>query len=204
MTWFARILAVVAVALVPAAATAGPIFDAANDFLPTFLGPHNGDLDVLSAEVLFNGNSFILRAIVNGQIGTTPGGFYVWGFNRGAGTQGFPTIAPGVLFDRVVVVNSNGTTNVAGGSVSISGNTFTAEIPASALPSTGFLPSQFTWNLWPRSPAIPGNALGNIADFAPDNSNALVTTTPEPASLLVLGIAGGAIALRTRRRSVAA
>src|SRR5262249_17708942 len=145
----------------------------------------------------------ILTATVNGKIGTTPGGFYVWGFNRGAGAQGFPTIAPGVLFDRVVVVNNNGTTNVAGGSVSINGNTFTAEIPASALPSTGFLPSQFTWNLWPRSPAIPGNGLGNIADFAPDNSNALVST-PEPASLLVLGVAGGVLALRSRRRVASA
>src|SRR5207253_8775089 len=135
--------------------------DPANDFIPTFLGPHNSDLDVLGVEVKFDGSNFLLHAKLNGTVGTTPGGFYVWGVNRGGNTQGFPTIAPGVLFDRVVVVNSNGTGTVAGTalpSVTISGDEIFATVPLANLPSTGFAPGDYTWNLWPRSPAIPGNA----------------------------------------------
>ena len=68
------------------------------------------------------------------------------------------------------------------------------------LTPNGFPREAFTWNLWPRSPVIPGNALGNLADFAPDNSNAAVIATPEPASVFVLGTAAGLVALRARRR----
>lgn len=204
MTRLALTLALAAL-LSPAAASASVITDPAGDFVPTFVGPRNGDLDVLSARVTFTGTNFLLHATLAAPVGTTPGGFYVWGFDRGAGTPGFPTIAPGVLFDRVVVLNSNGTGNVPGagplppGSVVISGSEIFGVVPASFLPSTGFAPENFTWNLWPRSPVVPGNPLGNLSDFAPDNSNAAVTAAvPEPATALVLGAA--AVALRVRRR----
>jgi hypothetical protein len=203
-----------AIAGAPGVARAGPITDPPNDFLPTFLGPHNADLDVREADVTFNGTSFLLHAILNGPVGTTTGGFYVWGFNRGAGTQGFPTIAPGVIFDRVVVLNNDGTGTVPGfgnlppGSVTISGNEIFGTVPLAALPSTGFAPQNFQFNLWPRSPAIAGNPNGNVADFAPDNSDALVTTTPEPSSLALLGLGGAALAgwraWRKRRLKLAA
>ena len=88
---------------------AEPIIDPPNDFVPTFAGPKNGDLDVIAAEVQFDGSNFFLHATLNGPVGTTPGGIYVWGFNRGGGTQGFPVIAPGVLFDRVVILRPDGT-----------------------------------------------------------------------------------------------
>jgi hypothetical protein len=188
--------------LSPATASASLITDPVGDFVPTFLGPRNGDLDVLSAEVTYTGTNFLLHATLNAPVGTTPGGFYVWGFDRGAGTQGFPTIAPGVRFDRVVVLNSNGTTNVPGGSVAISGNEIFGVVPASFLPSTGFAPENFTWNLWPRSPVIAGNPLGNLSDFAPDNSNAAVTVAvPEPATVFALGAVAGVLALRLRPRA---
>ena len=169
-------------------AHAGPITDLPNDFIPTFLGPPNGDLDVLSAEVLLDAHNFTLHAVLNGPVGFTPGGFYVWGFDRGSHTQGFPVIAPGVLFDAVVVLRSNGTTNAAGGIVTISGNEITGVVPRGDLPSVGlFSQEQFTWNLWPRSVAIAGNPDGNVADFAPNNADAAITFVPEPPSLALFG-----------------
>jgi hypothetical protein len=169
-------------------AQAGPITDPALDFLPTFLGPKNLDLDVLSAEVLLDTHNFTLHAVLNGPVGTTVGGFYVWGFDRGSHTQGFPVIAPGVLFDTVVVLRANGTTNAAGGIVTISGNEITGVIPRGDLPSVGLLSQeQFMWNLWPRSVAIAGNPDGNVADFAPNNSDAAITFVPEPPSLALFG-----------------
>lgn len=205
-TRFARLtmagaFAISAALAVPTSAEASSIVDPINDFLPTYLGPHNGDLDVVRAEVFLTPTSFILDTVVNAAIGLTPGGFYVWGFNRGAGTQGFPVIAPGVLFDRVVIVRPDGTTNVPGSTVTINGNQITATIArsAAAMAPNGFQQEDFTWNLWPRSPAIPGNAEGNISDFAPDNSNLRVTAVPEPSSILLVGL-GGLICAGWRRR----
>jgi hypothetical protein len=172
----------------PGAVQAGLITDPVGDFIPSFLGPKNPDLDVVAADVQFDGTNFFLHAILNGPVGFTPGGFYVWGFNRGAGTQGFPVIAPGVIFDKVVVLNNNDTTNIAGGKVFHVGNEIFGVIPLSALPSTGFTPLNYQWNLWPRSPAIPNNPDGNVADFAPNNSDAAVSPTPEPASFALLGV----------------
>ncbi len=51
-------------------AQAAPVADAVNDFIPTFTGVHNGDLDVLSLSAVFDG-AFHLTAVMNGKIGTT-------------------------------------------------------------------------------------------------------------------------------------
>jgi hypothetical protein len=177
----------------PATAWATSSTDPVGDFLATYPGPHNADLDVILVDVLFDGVNFNLHAIMNGAIGTTPGAIYVWGVDRGAGTVGFPTMAPGVIFDRVVVLNNNDTSALAGVTVTHSGNTIDAVVPLSlaAMASTGFTPENYTWNLWPRNPPA---AAGNLAitDFAPDNSNIRVTFVPEPSSLvlLVLGVLG--------------
>ncbi|MFO0851911.1 MAG: hypothetical protein U0871_25595 [Gemmataceae bacterium] len=202
--WPTRALAAVVLGL----GLAGParavfVTDAANDFVPTFLGPHNGDLDVIGAEVVYDGTNFTFHAVLNGAVGTTPGGFYVWGVNRGAGGQGFPVIAPGVRFDRVVIFRPDGTSNVPGATVLVRGNEITGIVPATApaLASTGFAPGQYTWNLWPRSPAIPGNPDGNLSDFAPDNSNALVTTTPAPPGLVLGLLAGLSVGAYSRIRA---
>src|SRR5688572_20058042 len=109
---------------------------------------------------------------MSGVVGMTSGGLYVWGVNRGAGTAGFAQFGKdGVLFDRVVILRPDGTGTVAGvgdlapGSVTVDGNTITAEFSGSFLESTGFDKINYTWNLWPRDSDIAGFAA--ISDFAP-------------------------------------
>lgn len=177
------------------------ITDTQGDFLATFAGSSaSTDLDVLSATVTYNGGTdlFTLTATLDGNIGSTATGLYVWGVNRGAGTAGFASIGiNGVRFDRVILLRPDGTGSVAGagalptGSVTISGKTITATVSGSLLPSTGFANKvDYTWNLWPRDTAFAGTAA--ISDFAPNNANFTATPVPEPgtAVLTMLGLAG--------------
>lgn len=200
----------------PAVARA-QVSDPANDFLPSYTGPRNpvanGDLDVRSVGFFFNGSTYRFTSTSSANIGSTPGGFFVWGVNRGAGTAGFPTIAPGVLFDMVIIVNPGGTstvrdltnslaTNLAAGAVSFLGNALTVDVPAALLPSRGFAPTAYTANLWPRGLQGGDNV---ISDFAPDNSNITVQVTPEPGTALLLlpAFAIGMVVHRRRRRRAA-
>jgi hypothetical protein len=83
----------------------------------------------------------------------------------------------------------------------LSGNTITATVSGSLLPSTGFANKlDYTWNLWPRDSAFAGFTA--ISDFAPDNANFTATPVPEPstAALSMLGL-GGLLAWRRRRQS---
>src|SRR5262245_38970818 len=78
--------------------------DASNDFLPSFSGPHGADLDVLSTSASISGTNLILNATMAGPIGTTPGGLYVWGIDRGVGstTANFASLGlPNIIFDSV-------------------------------------------------------------------------------------------------------
>jgi hypothetical protein len=192
------------------AAFAVPFVDPVGDFIPSFVGPHNADLDVLTSEVALQGSQFVFTARLAGPGGTTPGSLYVLGLDRGAGTSRFPVIAPGVLFDEVLAVTGGGVatvrdliagtaTTLSAGATTITGDILSVSFPISLTPSLGFAPSNYTWNLWPRTGAGNDN---QISDFAPNNSNVRVTVSavPEPGTAAILMI-GGLGYLAARRRN---
>lgn len=196
-----------------APASAATVMDSAGDFLTTFAGRQNGDLDILSIGARLRGPNLILSATLAGDIGTTPDALYVWGIDRGRGTARFvgatPSVGAGVLFDSVLILRPDGTGSfidllrnsnnfaLPAGSILINGANIKATMRIAAIPSTGFDDANFGYNLWPRV-GIPGTA--GISDFAPDAS-VIKATIPEPASwaLMVAGfaLAGGAVR-RTR------
>jgi hypothetical protein len=183
-------------------------------FLGTFSGPHNGDFNVVTAQVTFNGSSFVFTSTMGAPIGTTTGVDYIWGVDRGlespTAEAGFGLFAPGVLFDGVVILSFSGgvasgfvddifngskITALPAGAVTVSGNTITALVPLSLLPAGALLPAQYQVNLWP-SLGIPGPTT-DIAEFAPSTtSDAAVTVqltaTPAPTTitLVVIGLLG--------------
>lgn len=189
------------------------VSDPANDFLPSYTGSHGGDLDVLASTVTWDASTrmFDFSATLAAPVGTTASAFWVWGIDRGQGTQHFNTgptpIGAGVSFDSVVIFRADGSatvsrivgggTSVLPGDVTGSGDTIQGSVSADLLPSLGLAFADYTWNLWPRDGAVTGN--GSISDFAPDASNAAVTSVPEPATLGLLG-AGLALLAATRRR----
>jgi hypothetical protein len=199
------------------------ITDNPNDILSTFGGNASlsKDLDVLNATVLYDStsDSYLLSATLNGTPGTTPAGLYVWGVNTGAGTANPGFIANGVngvRFNEVVLVQPNGTGtvvdtggggaggNLPGGSITISGNTISAVVSGSLMPSTGFNKIDYTWNLWPRDVSFGTLAdFSQIADFAPDNANFTTTPriVPEPETYALLLAGLGIAAWSVRRRA---
>lgn len=205
--------ALLAAALAVSAGTAfAGISDPVNDFLPSYTGAHHGDLDVVGSFVNYNPgtDTFFFSGTMDAAIGTTASAFYVWGVDRGTGTARFGALAPGVLFDSVVIfrldgtatVNRfNGSNNLPSGTATFAGNTIQGNISGALLTSTGFDKTAYTWNLWPRDGSQSGNAA--ISDFAPDNSNAAVTVVPEPSTVALLVLGLGAMGLVTRSRRAA-
>jgi hypothetical protein len=194
--------------------TAATIVDPSNDFLLSYTGNHDLDLDVLSFSVNYNPTTseFLLGVVLAGAINPAKAGLYIIGVDTGAGAIApFGSIgAPNVKFDQVIRVNKNGTGLVSGAAggplsaaaITIVGNIFTARVPRSLLPSTGFAPLQYAFNIWPRNGVGGGNV--QISDFAPDNGILSITGIPEPAAwgmlLTGFGLVGGA--MRRRRTSV--
>lgn len=213
MQFASQALWLAAVACGAGVAGAAPVIDPSNDFLATYRGARAGDLDVLSSFVTYNtrNDTFFFSGTFAAPVGTTPSAFYVWGLDRGHGTERFNTgatpVGAGVLFDSVVIFRQNGTTTVnrftdpatvLTGALSFAGDTVSGSIAGSLLPSTGFDKSSYTWNLWPRDALAAGNA--QIADFAPDASNAAVGVVSEPHGYALVGLALGGMAWVSRRR----
>ena len=201
----------VAAGLSAAADTSFAVNDPIGDFLPSYTGAKNGDLDVVSSFVTYNAGSdtFFFSGTMNDAIGTTSTAFYVWGLDRGTGTARFGALADHVLFDSVVILRLDGSATVnllpgatvVAGAATFAGNTISASISGALLPGAGFAKSAYTWNLWPRDSVPVGNA--QISDFAPDNSNVAVAEVPEPSTVALLALGLGALGWRAKRRSAA-
>lgn len=200
-----------ALALIAAGSTqarAATVTDATGDFLPTYTGPLSADLDVTSFSVTYNSASmnFLLAASLAGAVDPAVAGLYVIGADTGTGTLApFAALGQGnVRFNQTIVLRKDGTGNVGAttldpGAITISGNTISALVPLSLLPSTGFAPQNYGFNLWPRS-GLGMNA--QISDFSPENATlAAVAPIPEPATwgFMLLGFAAAGYRLRRRR-----
>ena len=193
--------------LAAAAHAQSSVTDPAGDFLASYTGPHQADLDVTSLSVSYNPGTmdFLIQSTFAGAVDPSLPGFYVIGANTGTGTGPFASIgAPDVKFNQVILVQKNGTATIGGvalaaGSVTIGGNALSLIVPLSMLPSTGFDPGRYGFNIWPRSGTVGG--LATISDFAPNN--ATLAAVPEPAAWSLMlggfGMIGGAL----RRRRIA-
>jgi hypothetical protein len=214
--------AMTAAALVASPLNAATFTDLAGDFLATYTGPHNGDLDILFGSVAFDSDELLLSSTMNGPIGTTTGSVFLWGVNRGAGTNGLTTSGPpavgdpGILLDAVVRLEANGTGRVVtfpsmgapttvlldASMISISGATISGRIPTSLLASTGFAFADYTYEHWSRS-ALGSQAF--IADIAPDPATVTANFVPEPAAWALMlagfGLAGAALRRRGPARA---
>lgn len=214
--------------LASAGTASAQVADPTGDFIPTYTGPQDADVDLLSGDVAFDGTSFLFTATMAGSITPTPGQLYVWGINRGAGTPRIdllrdPDIAGDILFDAVIVMLPNGMltivtipvagapsfTNIVGGTT-ISGDTLSASIPLSSLFSTGFAPEDYTFGFWSRirvDPTIDGTN-HEIADFLAGSGSINARVVPEPATwltmLLGFGIVGSVVRRARRARPVTA
>ncbi len=185
------------------------VVDATGDFLPGFIGTQDADLDVTSFSVTYDTNTstFTLGATFAGAINPANVGRYVIGVSTGPGGNApFASLGQGnVRFQQTVTVQKNGTGTVGAialASVSVSGNAFTALVPISLLPSTGYTFGSYGFNLWPRN---GGAGLTAISDFSPENSLLAVGNIPEPSTWLAMVVGFGAVggALRSRRRVTA-
>jgi hypothetical protein len=214
-----------ALVAVSGAAHAQAFIDPVGDFRTNFpVGLRQPYLDVTGGAVYFNGTQFILTGTVAGPIpADAPENLaYVYGVNRGTGTARFDAAPsdldlPGILFDAAIILRPNGPDALnfftsltpitpAIGSVSFSGNTFTAVIAASALPSPNGTPFEaYTFNLWPRligaGAGTPNPADVEIPDFAPNATNVGITAVPEPATVLLLAPALVGLYVARRRRA---
>jgi hypothetical protein len=195
------------------------IHDAAGDFnLPFYTGVQTGALDVIRAGGQIEGNFLHLFATMAAPINSAPTGSipaFVWGIQTGP--RPFPgpfanVGHPNVLFNNVFVQNAAGAvTNNAAAFGSVNGANVDLYVPLSAVPSTGYQPQAYLWNLWPRdlgAVAPNPNPIGNnyqISDFAPSNAVAAFTS-PEPVSVAVFGglvAIGGLVARRRTAKNMA-
>ena len=208
-------LALMAMFFCAAPAEATPL-GPSSGFLPTYLGPQNGDFEIASGEAFLKGSNFVFDATFNAPIGTTPspGVFYVWGIDRGLNIAPFGAFRPGVLFDAVVIsdptLNLNFVldlttmvqTALPASDVDVNGDRLTLTVPTSLLPSTGFFSlSDYLVNLWTRDGLNSADDT-QIAEFAPSDSDVRVNA-PEPITLAVFGagLAGAAVIRRRRKKS---
>jgi hypothetical protein len=217
--WVTACVLATAMAAPPAGAV---MIDPIGDFLAPYEGPANGDLDVTRVNALITGPGQVrLVGAHNAPIGTTAGAAYVWGIDRGQGTELLtvvdPPIGAGVTFDAVAVLLPDGTgfvldllagtppTPLDPGAIDIAGKTISVSLSEALLPSTGFAFSEYGYNLWPRFAPLgvdPGDNT-QVSDLAPDAST-FTAVVPVPAALGLqlagLAVLGFAASRRVRWR----
>lgn len=194
-------------ALSSGSAKALTVTDPTGDFLPTYTGPQTADLDVTAFSVEFDSltEAFLLSADFAGAINPADPGFYVIGVNTGTGAiRPFGAVGQGnVIFDQFMSITKTGIATLDPFSpapkpltASILGSSLSVIVPLNLLPSTGFTPGHYGFNIWPR---LEAQALSSLADFAPDN--ATLAAVPEPATwgLMITGFGLAGAALRRRR-----
>ena len=204
------LLAGAALMALAVAAPAHAVTDPVGDFLPTYVGPQDADLDVTEFLVTFNSvdNVFNITATMAGDIDPSTQGLYAIGVNTGTGViQPFANIGnPNVVFNQVVAVFKNGDAFLGANQLSanIVDDHFTISVPLALLPSTGFAPTEYGWNIWPRL-ALPPSGNDVISDFAPNNAT-MTASIPEPAAwaLMIGGFAfvGGLLRRRNLRAAL--
>jgi hypothetical protein len=195
-------------ALSVTAGRATTVVDATGDFLGTYGGPHDADLDVTSFSVVYNPATltFSYSATLADNINAGTGGRYVIGVYTGnnAAPNNFAAIGAGnVLFNQAISISKTGVVTLGMNTLSaatISGNSFTGNILVSQLTGQGFTPEQYGWNLWPRDAVSMGTAA--ISDFAPNNAVFQASAVPEPASwaMIISGFALIGASIRRRGR----
>ncbi len=188
-------LAVLAGLCAPAV-QAAPFIDAQGDFLPTYAGPRDADLDVRFADVVIDpkAGTVTFTGIVAGPIDKASGKFYVFGIDRGRGDVGRdlvfqgalggePKIGAGVRWDAAIGLLANGqvvffdalnpgVVPLPDVTARVDGDEISATVPLALLPSQGASLKDYRFNLWPRSQVSLANT--TVADFAPDNGDARV------------------------------
>ena len=191
------LIAVAVSALSLGAANAKTVSDPVNDFLATYTGAHTADLDVTSFSVDYDAatTNFTLSATMAGPINAASGNLYVIGADTGTGTiHPFAALGePNVLFNQAIVVAATGVTTIGGHpnlAATISGDMFSVVVPLADLPSTGWTPADYGFNLWPK------NSANSISDFSPQN--ALLAAAPEPGvwAMMMVGLAMVGFAMR--------
>jgi len=201
--------------------------------LDTYTGPRPAaDLDVTSASSTYSGVNIFLSATMDGNIGTTHEGIYIWGVDRGLGTELLAAppggitdttvpVGQGVPFDAFIFLDNAGHGNVflltnearphvlsvtplAAGAVTISGRTISAVIPRSMLPDQGAGIAHYGYNIWPRFNDIGSNT--RVTDFLPDDRNFEGSAVPEPAvwATMITGFGLAGATVRRRRRVLTA
>jgi hypothetical protein len=125
--------------------------------------------------------------------------------NTGTGTnRPFAALGqPNVIFNQAITIRKDGTGAIGNvvlnpADISITGNILTFKIAASLMPSTGFTPENYGFNLWPRIGTGNNN---QITDFAPENVT--LAAVPEPATWAMMIIGFGAMGgmVRGRRKA---
>ena len=234
VTFAATALATTAAQAAAPVPVAGAITDDQGDFLTTYIGPRNADLDVKSANVTYDGQFIYFTAEMYGDIGTTQDGLYVWGVDRGNATDILfhpPAPGPGEIpqppvgenvnfnaFIAIVPTFANGVPTYAGSKVVLTDNGRTTNIGAAEISISGAkLNLRLERSLFPSTgadisqmgfnlwPRITGIGRTDfVSDFAPGDRNFLASPTPEPATWAMMIGGFGLVGGAMRRRRVAA